>query len=107
MTIKRTLQRDLAALLNEYSRENLSDTPDYILAEFMLAALNAFEIGVNNRANWYRSSPAPWKENERSAGLERAAKAVAITTPDRVSLLEDVLKISELEERIVELEIWS
>jgi len=53
MTEKDPLADRLAALLNEVSREQDSDTPDFILAEFMVGALEAFELGVNRRERWY------------------------------------------------------
>lgn len=43
------LSRELQSLLNRHSIENESDTPDFILAEFMLNALNAYTTAVNQR----------------------------------------------------------
>lgn len=45
--------RDLAALLNRHSSENGSNTPDFILAEFMCSAMVAFNGAVNDRKRWY------------------------------------------------------
>ena len=48
--------------------ENRSNTPDFILAEYMLACLRAFEKASNDRQQWYgvdlqpgmsRPTPAP------------------------------------------------
>lgn len=50
---------ELSALLNSRSAENGSDTPDFILAEFLLASLRAFDQGVRDRTRWY-SRPSPW-----------------------------------------------
>jgi hypothetical protein len=36
-------KRELASVLNKYSRENLSNTPDYILAEYLNDCLNTFD----------------------------------------------------------------
>lgn len=47
------LSDDLARLLNKHSRENESNTPDFILAEYMLAALEAFEKASRAREDWY------------------------------------------------------
>ena len=44
---------DLETLVNRYSRENGSDTPDFILADYLLAALKAFDHTVRNREAWY------------------------------------------------------
>lgn len=45
-------RRELAALINRYSRENNSDTPDYILAKFAALALHAFEQAMIARDDW-------------------------------------------------------
>lgn len=47
------LQEQISTLLNEASREQDSDTPDFILAEYLMACLCAFEMGVNRRDGWY------------------------------------------------------
>lgn len=43
------LEREIAQVLNKYSAENGSNTPDFILAEYLMACLNAFNL-ANNRA---------------------------------------------------------
>jgi len=48
------LHRELSAVLNRYSVENKSDTPDFILATFLLDCLKAFEAATNTRTLWYR-----------------------------------------------------
>ena len=40
---------ELVSLLNRYSRENVSNTPDFILRDFMWDSLKAFERGVQCR----------------------------------------------------------
>lgn len=40
-------------VINMYSKENESDTPDYILAHFIERALKAFDHAVNLRTEWY------------------------------------------------------
>lgn len=53
------LARDLAAMLNRASRENASNTPDFILAQYMLDALAAGEALIRRRDRWYSMDPAP------------------------------------------------
>lgn len=48
-----SLERDLSALLNRYCAENLSNTPDFILAQFMLECLAAWNYGIAKREAWY------------------------------------------------------
>lgn len=44
---------EIAAVLNSNSRENISNTPDFILAKFMEFCLKAFEEASNKRELWY------------------------------------------------------
>ena len=43
----------LAELINYESMENESNTPDFILAEYMADCLEAFDKAVNRRTDWY------------------------------------------------------
>ena len=47
------LIKELSELLNKYSQESGSDTPDFILAEFMLGCLTVYENTISNREKWY------------------------------------------------------
>jgi hypothetical protein len=51
-----TLDEALRAVLNRYSVENGSNTPDFILATYMLASLKAFETASLERERWYGKS---------------------------------------------------
>ena len=46
-------EKDLAALINEYSKENDSDTPDFILARYLNAVLDNYNAAVMDREQWY------------------------------------------------------
>ena len=48
-----TLRRDLAAVLNRFSRDNGSNTPDFILAQYLTNCLDAFDAAVQKRAQWF------------------------------------------------------
>lgn len=60
------LAQELQHVLNKYSAESVSGTPDFILAEFVLDSLKAYNAAVVKRADWrgemaeFRPSP---KEN--------------------------------------------
>ena len=43
----------LELLINSYSKENGSNTPDFILAEYMSNCLDAFDKAVEAREKWY------------------------------------------------------
>lgn len=50
---KTQLEVKLRQLINSESREQDSDTPDFILAEYMIACLEAFELASNKRESFY------------------------------------------------------
>ncbi len=43
---------DLSALLNRYSKENRSDTPDWILRDFLCDSLRAFDRATRKRSGF-------------------------------------------------------
>ena len=45
--------RDLAKVVNKYSLEQESQTPDYILAEYMLKSLSDLNRLMRDRDYWY------------------------------------------------------
>ena len=47
------LGKDIKGLINKYSREQDSNTPDFILAEYLVNCLDAFELASNRREVWY------------------------------------------------------
>lgn len=52
-------RKELETLINRHSKENGSDTPDFILAQFLADSLDAFDKAVVRRTAWY----APPAEN--------------------------------------------
>ncbi len=57
--MNKTLEKELEVLINKYSQENISDTPDFILARFMLSCLNAWNIGIQQRETWHGRDARP------------------------------------------------
>jgi hypothetical protein len=49
-------RKELEHLINRRSKENGSNTPDFILAEYMLSTLKAFEAASLERERWYGKS---------------------------------------------------
>lgn len=45
---------ELTRLINSFSKENGSDTPDYILAEYLQGCLDVFDKAVSKRSDWYK-----------------------------------------------------
>lgn len=52
-------RKELASLLNRHSVENRSNTPDFILANYMARCLTAFELAIQDRENWYGVKNSP------------------------------------------------
>ena len=58
--------KEIAALLNRHSVENDSNTPDFIMAEFVSKCLDAFNNAVRERERWYgRTHDARKAEGQR------------------------------------------
>ena len=54
-----SLEGELREVINRHSAENGSDTPDFILAQFLLGCLNVFDSAVRRREDWYGRKPQP------------------------------------------------
>lgn len=52
-------ERELSKVINKTSKENESNTPDFILAQYMKASLDAFNAATQARDAWYKMSPHP------------------------------------------------
>jgi hypothetical protein len=48
-----SFEKELQSLINCHSKENESNTPDFILAQYMQACLNAFNTATTQREAWY------------------------------------------------------
>lgn len=48
-----SFEKELEQLINRYSLENESDTPDFILADYLRACLETFNNTTKARENWY------------------------------------------------------
>ena len=46
-------KEELITLINKHSRENGSDTPDFLLGEYLIGCLNNFDTIVAKRDQWY------------------------------------------------------
>lgn len=46
-------QGDLQSLINQHSQENLSNTPDWILRDYICNCLEAFNCATKARDDWY------------------------------------------------------
>lgn len=57
------LTKELTALLNRHSVESASDTPDFILAEYLMGCLKAYDKATRARDSWFGLEP--WSPAEK------------------------------------------
>lgn len=50
-------QKELEDLINKYSVENGSDTPDFLLASYLMGCLLNFNTITQHRDKWYNFNP--------------------------------------------------
>ena len=50
---------ELGSLLNKHSQENASNTPDWVLAQFLRGCLAAWNQGTQQRETWYGRDARP------------------------------------------------
>lgn len=53
MQLTNDFRGDLERLLNHHSKERGSDTPDFILANYLTRCLDAFDEATTARTRWY------------------------------------------------------
>lgn len=51
----KNFKKELTVLINKYCKESESNTPDFLLAEYLVACLEAFDNTVNRRTKWYNN----------------------------------------------------
>lgn len=62
----KTFGSELRELLNRYSKENESNTPDYILTNYILNCLEAFEVAISQRDNHMELNNNSYEVNTES-----------------------------------------
>ena len=55
-----TIKKELSDVINKHCKENDSDTPDYLLAQYLMGCLDNYAQTVKARDKWF--SFDPWKE---------------------------------------------
>lgn len=61
-------RKELESLLNRHSKENGSDTPDFVLADFLIRSLAAFDAATTRRSEWYSPAATAAVPGERGNG---------------------------------------
>lgn len=70
-----SFRTQLEGLINYHSKEGGSNTPDFILAQYLIASLEAYNEAATARAKWWekRHAPAPARAEGESVGNTNAA----------------------------------
>lgn len=63
---ERGLEEEVRAAINRASRENISNTPDFLLAEYLMRCLAAYETATRGRDRWYGMNPKPGTKTENA-----------------------------------------
>jgi len=63
---------ELEALLNKHSQENASDTPDFILAEYLTGCLLAWNKAARHRDLWHGHKPYKPRTRRKPRTLQAA-----------------------------------
>ena len=63
-------EQELVKLINKYSVEEKSKTPDHILGKYLMYCLSTFEITMESRDDWYGENQ-PYIKPECNSGLHR------------------------------------
>ncbi len=52
-------RKEIEQLINKYSMENASNTPDFILAKYLTSCLSSFDTAIQQRETWYGRDARP------------------------------------------------
>ncbi len=58
---KETFQKQLTQLINSHCLENESNSPDFILAEYIMGCLDSYTNAAKKRDEWHGINPTPCK----------------------------------------------
>ena len=83
-----SFQDELRSLINRYSRENKSNTPDFILVEYIMDSLNAFDKATNEREGWHGL--------KRKSGSSHPPGFVELDFKKRLEALEEHVYLLEI-----------
>ena len=74
---------DLTRLINKHSMENNSNTPDYILAQYIHGCLLIFERAIQQRENWYGRDPRPKSKIKEQTMSDAVRQALPRGHPEK------------------------
>jgi hypothetical protein len=74
-----TFRRELREIINKHSKENGSDTPDFILAEYLTDCLRAYDKAVRIREHWYGKETSKTNEKNEFCQCEKPDREMGYT----------------------------
>lgn len=69
-----SFEKELEGLINRFSQENPSNTPDFILAQYLMGCLTAWNRGVQQRETWYGRDARPTLGGREVTGSPESPK---------------------------------
>lgn len=99
------LVSDLAAVLNRHSAEQNSDTPDFILAQFLRSCLAAWDVATRERERWYGVTPMvcspPAVLPLRAGGMGVSYPQIAEVLPEAAThVVENAVPVASYDEML-------
>ena len=80
---RRSFEDELVCLLNKYSKENGSNTPDFILADYLIKCLETWNVIIAAREDWYGRKHLPGRIDS-TGGVACKPSEIAIEIAARV-----------------------
>ncbi len=59
------LRNEIEEVISKHNLENGSDTPDFVLAEYLTDCLRAFDKAVSKREEWYGRKIGLWQKPQQ------------------------------------------
>jgi hypothetical protein len=86
----------LEILINSHSMENASDTPDFLLAAFLVETLQAWDRAVSRRSEWYGGSDQANRKIEHlEAQVQAEGEHTAAANAEIDKLRDQVIQLSQ------------
>ena len=85
-------RKDLTALINKYGLENACDTPDYILADFLINVYDTYCLHITRRDEWFGFDPFGdnvVEKAEETPEAEQAEPAIDAKAEPEIEEAED------------------
>lgn len=93
-------QRDLEKLINQHSKENESNTPDWVLASYLVRCLEAFNACVNMRERYFGREHLPVEfPRDISSTIKDNRKKILAWAKRKVREYEKLINMLEKEDK--------